>query len=137
MRAMQQLCALSKFTTHLHTCDINFGVASHFKNLCDGSQAHLRSALSECAAMKTMSDIPEMISRCAVLYSEYSADPHKPPRMPAEFHDFIPLQAKPEFEAEHMWQFTASSFREPISVSHAFQFRLNDIRRRKNCGFKN
>ena len=100
MRSMSQMCALSSHTDHLHTCDVNFGVASHFKNLADGSQAHLRSALSECAKSTEIHDIPGMIASCSALYTAYQSDTSKSPRMQATFHDFIPLQPKHQFEAE-------------------------------------
>ena len=47
MTLMQHMCTFSTATAHGHSVDICFGVPAHFKNLCDGSQAHLRHWVGE------------------------------------------------------------------------------------------
>ena len=40
---------------------VNFGVASHFKNQCDGQQSHARSLLDAAAAKRVISTIADYI----------------------------------------------------------------------------
>ena len=94
---MKQLCQLSDYKRHNHVVDCCFGLASHFKNQCDGAQAHCRQLLDQVSRQTVVSDIPTMIRGVRALYDTYRADPGKPPAMPAHWHDYFPLEHKSVF----------------------------------------
>lgn len=132
-----ELCEKSNHVEHQHIVDLNFGIPSHFKNQCDGAQAHARGLLDEVAKKRVVSTIPDFIATTKALYEEYKADPKKPPRLQATWHDFLPDIDRDVFVTDYCIRFKPSSFKEQISISQAWQCRLNDIRRRKNPRYVN
>ena len=83
-RSLEYICRLGG-KKDLPSCQTNFGLASHFKNQCDGQQAALRKALESAAQSETISDIATMIDRCRRLYAEGAS---RSEHMPAYFWDF-------------------------------------------------
>ena len=136
-QGVHYLCQKSSHIKHQHCIDLNFGVPSHFKNQCDGAQAHARSILDKVAKKETVSTIPKFIESSRRVYEEFVADRKRAPRLPATWHDFYPCDEKEKFVAEFCKSFKSASFKEQISVCQSWSCRLNDIRRRKNPLYEN
>ena len=101
VRGVEMLGQRSHQDRHNHQMDISFGVPSHFKNHCDGAQAHLRHLLSEVAKTRVVSSIDKLIPTCRALYDEFKSDPMRPTRLPAHFHDHSPLDDRGKFVEEY------------------------------------
>ena len=78
-----------------------------------------------------MSTLPDFVRETERVYKEYAVC-GETSRFPAVWHDFFPAKTKQKFLLEDTWHFSPSSFKQGISVSHCWQARLHDIRRRKN-----
>ena len=87
-RSLAKICAHSECLTAPPQAFVNFGLAAHFKNLADGAQAHVRSALNAAAAKDEISTIPSFISKCQQIFDSFSAGPARAPRFPCRFLDF-------------------------------------------------
>ena len=130
VRGIEALCQHSSHDEALHTFDINFGVPQHFKNQCDGLQAHVKELVSEAAKKIVISDIETMVPACRFLHEDYSSKP-KVKRMRTTWIDYFPEETRGDF-AKWCVRFKASAFKEQISVCQAWSFRMNDKRRRAN-----
>ena len=135
-RAIEYLCRHSENRRELPEVSICYGVASHFKNACDGAQANLKTILDSIAQESTISTIPQMVEKSRELYDEFAAV-KKPKRMPAFWHDFSDHSETEQFEEGFMLQFASASYKELISHCHCYVFRLNDKRRRAVPLYKN
>ena len=131
VQGVRELCAHSKHKV-LHEMSINFGVPAHFKNSCDGAQAHARAALTEMAKTKTIKTLEQYVAGATELYSEFS---EQSSRMPARFHLVFPTTPRKDFVASYCRLF--KTLPEQISVCQSWSLRLNDIRRRGNPVFEN
>ena len=135
VRGVEQICRRSARAPDIFSCDLNFGVPSHFKNHCDGAQAQLKNILSELAKRDAISEMPQFIREARRLYTEFAEDVTRVKRMPAHFHDYFPLDTKSKFVEDYAIHFTPASFLEPIMACQSWSCRLNDKRRRGNPMF--
>ena len=135
-RGLIHLCSHSEVVGHNHTVDLNFGLASHFKNAADGAQASLKGMLSEAAKTEpTISTIPQMLDRCRAIY-DLHVEGSRIGRMSCRFHDYFPEVERSTFISDFCVQFRSFNFKEPIGVCQSWKCRLNDKRLKKNVGFE-
>ena len=134
MYLMKSMCLGADMPRHCPTSKIVFGIPSHFKNVCDGMQGHLRYCLDEAAKLRVVSSVQDLIRECKNVWESHSVDSSD--CLPAHFHDYFPACSKAEFVASHLWQFSPSSFREGIAVSQCWSTTLNDVRRKTNPCFQ-
>ena len=137
VRGVEHICKHSARDADNFSCDINFGVPSHFKNHCDGAQAQLKNILNELAKRDTISEMPQFIREARRLYTEFAEDKTRVQRMPAQFHDYFPLDLKSRVTADYTICFAPATFIEPIMVCQTWSCRLNDKRRRNDPTFLN
>ena len=133
---VRSLDFIARLGGHKHvppTVQVSFGLPAHFKNQCDGQQAVLRSSLTEAAKSEVISDIETMADRCRNLHEQFSKTSR---RMPAIHHEYMPAEAKDDFVAKHLFQFSPSSFLELIGLCQSWHFKLNDSRRREKLLWK-
>lgn len=130
-RGLIHLCSHSEVVGHNHTVDLNFGLASHFKNAADGAQASLKGMLSEAAKTEpTISTIPQMLDRCRAIY-DLHVEGSRIGRMSCRFHDYFPEVERSTFISDFCVQFRSFNFKEPIGVCQSWKCRLNDKRLKK------
>ena len=125
---IEQLCTKSGLRYNFEV-GINYGVPAHFKNACDGAQAHAKAALSEMSKKEVISSLEEYVERAQRLYADFQDRPGATTRMPARFHLFWPREQKSKFIADYCKQVTAASYKEQIGVCRSWSGRLNDTRR--------
>ena len=131
-QGIASLCLRSDRVHTTHEVSCNFGLAAHFKNACDGAQAHARNLLDEMAKGQIIKSIDSYVHEARKLYDVYAADPTRPPRMKATWKVVFPTESRKDFCKEWLKCFAASSFRESIMVSQCYSAKLNDVRRRGN-----
>ena len=73
-RQVSWLCSSGSAAYKTPSTEVNFGLACHFKNQCDGCQAQLRECLKEAAlgmpAGEVIADPQTMIEKCRRIYDE-------------------------------------------------------------------
>ena len=132
---MNELCKRSKLIANFEV-GINYGVPAHFKNACDGAQAHAKAALTEMSKKSVISTLSQYVERAQQLYAEFQDRPGATQRMPSIFHLFWPRENKHEFVKSWCRQFTPASYKEQISICQSWVGRLNDTRRIPNPLFE-
>ena len=118
---------------------INFGVASHFKNVCDGCHSRVRSLLNEVARQKKVSNVTDFIREIRCLYDHYKAreEPRKQMKISMQFHDFFPEKPREKFINDFVVCWRSLSFLSPLATCHAYEATLNDKRRLANVKYSN
>lgn len=128
-QGLSALCSRSSQVC-THQVDINYGVPAHFKNCCDGAQAHAKAALTEMARGEVVSTLEQYVQRAQKLFGEYSEAVGGDRKMPCRYHLFWPAEEKSSFVKTYCRLFAPSSYLEQIGVCQAWSGRLKDIRRR-------
>jgi len=119
----------------LPSSSVQFGVAKHFKNICDTLFSFFNQCVTELAKSIELTDAHAMLTHMSCLWEQHrqtAIAEGREPRTPATFIDFFPQQEKNKFEDEYCIQLQKHCFREAIGVCHSWVFRLNDCRRRAN-----
>ena len=136
MNGIDELCKRSSLIANFEV-GINFGVSAHFKNACDGAQAHAKAALAEMSKKTVISTLSQYVERAQKLYADFQERPGATSRMPAKFHLLWPREQKAKFVADYCRQFTAASYKEQIGVCQSWLGRLNGTRRIPNPLYEN
>lgn len=83
---------------------VTFGVANHFRNICDTTHAVFKAKIEEAAKRFELCSVRDVMLHLPAIYEEYSAQrvaAGKCPRMEAEFIDFVPDEHRTTFRKDY------------------------------------